>query len=230
MENRYGFPIVTADNLSTVLAALGIRVWAPVQPPMSLDNYQVGDLTPRQREEIRRFAPRSEVVFLQDPKGNPFTGFRSVGKNWVTTFALLEGDLVPITIEYKHGADVVVLVPPSGVPGRRETGLEDPMSACARREFLEETGVELAEVTLLSGPEGIPVSSRQSTLRYFPFLGIPKMPISLQERRLDSTEFLRVVLIPLKEWLKLIGRGGVEDSAISTTFLALQRLGRLKIE
>lgn len=231
MESKYGFPIVTADNLFEVLNSLGIRNWPHFQPPMDIEDYLAGNLTDRQLEEARRFAPKSEVVFLQDPRGKPFRGFRSVIRNSMTAFTLFPDDLLVITAEFKHGAEVVVLVPPSGVPTRTEADLEDPMSACAKREFWEETGVKLKEAISLSGPEGIPSITRYSTHRFFPFLGIPKMPISPRKQRHDSTEFLKVVLIPLQEWLKLIECGKVLDAhSISITLLALRRLERLKVE
>lgn len=230
METKYGLRIVTADNLFKILGNQGIQPWPQIQPPMNLEDYLAGDLTERQLEEVRRFAPKNEVVFLRDSQGRPFTGFRHVGKNWATVFAPLDDDLVPIVCEFKHGAEVISIGLPSGVPGRQEVNLEDPIAESARREFLEETGIEIEQLIPLSGPEGIPISGRQSTQRYFPFLGRPKTPISPSERKPDKTEFLKAVLIPLKEWLKLIEEGKVtEVSAISTTFLALWQLGRLKV-
>jgi len=230
MESKFGFPIVNAENIFEVLKERRITVWPYIQPPMSLEDYAAGNLTETQQEEIRRFAPKSEVVFPQDPKGNPFTGFRSVGKNWVSVFTILGDNLLPIVAEYKHGAHTISIGFPSGVPGRKESDFKDPMSACAKREFLEETGIELEDLVLLSAPEGIPISGRQSTQRFFPFLGI--LPESIHPQpKLDSTEFLQVLLIPLKEWVKLIEQGKVtEDSSISLTFLALLRLSRLKIK
>lgn len=231
MKTKYGFPIVNASNIFEVVADLGIRKWPYIKPPMDLKDYLAGDLTLKQREEVDRFAPKSEVVFLEDPKGKIFRGFRNIAKNWVTVFSLLEDDLVVLTAEFKHGAEVICLVSPSGVPGRKDFGFEDPMMECARREFWEETGIELDKLILLSGPEGNAVSARQTTQRYFPYLGIPKMPIFQTKQKLDHNEFLRVLLIPLKEWLDLIAKNMIVDEcAITCTFRALQHLGRLEIK
>lgn len=231
MKTKYGFLIVNASNVFKVVADLGIKKWPPIKPSMDLKDYVAGDLTLEQREEVERFAPKGEVVFLENPKGKIFRGFRSVAKNWVTVFSLLEDDLVVLTAEFKHGAEVICLVPPSGVPGRKDFGFEDPMMECARREFWEETGIELEELILLSSSEGNAVSPRQTTQRYFPYLGIPKMPISQTKQKLDRNEFLQVLLIPLKEWLDLIRENKVVDEcAITCTFRALQHLGRLEIK
>lgn len=230
METKYGFPIVTADNVFEILKEKGIAIWPQVQLPMSFEEYRVGNLIEEQKEEMRRYVPRIEVVFLQDPTGkiynkeNPFRGFRTVIKNSTTTFVLLEDDFIPITAEFKHGGEDIVLVPPSGVPRR-----DEPMDVCAKREFMEETGIELKEVIPLS-ERGVVSITRYCTHRYFPFLGIPKIPISLRPIRHGKGELLQVILVPLKDWLELIRKGKVTDlHARDITFVALQRLGRLKV-
>lgn len=231
MKSKYGFPIVNAKNIFQVLKNYGIKKWLHVQPPMDLDDYLASNLTKEQLEEVRRFAPKREVVFLQNTKGGTFRGFRSVAKNWVTVFCLLPDDLVILTAEFKHGSEVICIVPPCGVPERKESDLVDPMTACAKREFLEETGIELEEVIPLSNTEGNSVSPRQTTQRYFPYLGIPKMPMVWKEQRLDHNEFLKVILIPLKDWLTLIKNNMIIDECATTvTFRALQYLGRLEIK
>jgi len=226
MKFRCGFPVVNADNIFKVLKKRGITIWPQVQPTMSLENYLKGQLTPQQLDEARRFAPKTEVIFLKNPDRNLFTGFRSLGKNWASVFAFIEDDLLPIVGEYKHGADCVSIGFPSGVSNKREP----EMATVGKREFLEEIGVKLEEVILLSGPEGIPVSGRQSTQRFFPYLGILNQGSISPKPKLDPTEFLQVVLMPLREWLKLIERGKVtESSSITLTFLALRYLERMKI-
>ncbi len=230
MKTKYGFPIVDADNVFPVVAQLGIARWPKVAPPKDLGEYLSGNLTPTEKEEADRFAPKSEVVFLQDPRGNLFRGFRAVAKNWATVFCLLPGDLVPITVEFKHGSEDICLVPPSGVPSRKDFGTTNPMMECARREFLEETGIELKELIPLSGAEGNAVSPRQSTQRYFPYLGIPKQPIVRQKQSLDRHEDLRVILVPWRDWLQLIKENKIVDEcAITVTFRALQELEMLSI-
>lgn len=231
IETRWGFPIVTAENIYQVLAELGIKPWPRIEPPISLEEYLKRDLTEVQRSELR-FAPKAEVVFLQKPNGGSYTGFRSVGKNWSTVFTLLPGNLVPVVGEFKHGAERIVLATPSGVPGKAEAGITDiveKMKACAKREFQEETGIPLEEIALLCGPDGLPASTRQSTERIYPFLGKVEEGFTLGKSKLDENEFLKLVLVPLEEWMKLIEEGKIELGIISATHLALLELGWLKI-
>jgi|WetSurMetagenome_2_1015567.scaffolds.fasta_scaffold534274_1 hypothetical protein len=226
MEIKYGFPVVT-DNIFKVIDDLGIHPWPKVRPTQDLKEYLAGDLGQTAWEEANRFAPKSEVVFLENPKGGIFRGYRSVGKNWVTVFTLLDG-LIPITVEFKHGSEDICLVPPSGVPARKDFESQNPMENCAKREYLEETGIELEKLIPLSNPKGNAVSPRQSTQRYFPYLGIPKLPVIQTDQRLDKNEALKIILVPLGYWLQLIKENQIVDEcAITCTFRALQELGRL---
>lgn len=225
---QFGFAVVTAENIFDVLAELGIKPWQHSEPVVSLDEYMRRDLDEAQLGELR-FAPKAEVVSLTDHHGKPFRGFRSVGKDWATTFTLLPGNLVPIVGEYKHGANEVVLVPPSGVPHKEDQTTPNAMMTCAQREWEEETGLKLASIEPLSA-KPLVISGRQSTLRYYPFLGRVQRPIVKGTSKLDATEQLKMVLCPLGEWLKLIERGqGIEDCGASATLLALSRLGLVNI-
>jgi hypothetical protein len=221
---KYGFPVVNPENIFSVLEKYGIKPWPQAKPTVDLEDYLKEDLDEDQKKELR-FAPKSEVVSLLDPSNQLFRGFRSVGKDWATTFVLLPGDLVPIVCEYKHGVGQVVVVPPSGVPNKEDQLTDDPMLACAAREWEEETGLRLSSIESLSR-HPLVINGRQSTHRYYPFLGYVKEPITKLPSKLDHTECLKVVLMALPEWLKFIQSGaGVEDCAASITLLALYRLG-----
>lgn len=229
MESRYGFPIVNAGNIFQVIDELGIKKWGSIKPSQDLKAYEAGDLSLEEKEELVRFAPKAEVVFLDNPKGGIFRGYRTVMKNWATVFALLDDDLIPVIVEFKHGSEDICIVPPSGVPSIKDFDTPDPMSKCAKREFWEETGIELESLMPLSGATGNAVTPRQSTQRYFPYLGIPKQPIVQTRQNLDKTELLKILLIPLPEWLRLISEKKIVDEcAITCTFLALQTLGRIQ--
>ncbi len=223
---QWGIPIVNADTVYPYLESVGIRPWPELEPPVDLATYIASPLTDVQRSELQ-FAPKAEVVTLQGPKGNPYRVFRTVMKNWATTFCLLPGDLVVLVAEWKHGANVISLVPPSGVPSKQDNG---SMEACAKREFEEESGIALKNVTALSGPEGLPMATRGLTSRYFPFLGQKFDDINVGASSLDEKEKLQLLLMPLTEWLKLIEAGKVlEECAVSVTYLALRKLGRLQL-
>jgi len=225
-KTKWGIPIVDADMVYDYLASIGIVPWPELEQPTDLTEYLKGPLTDEQKNELR-FAPKAEVVIHRDPKGGAYRAFRTVTKNWATTFCLLPGDLVVLVAEWKHGANIISLVPPSGVPNKRDDG---DMAICAKREFEEETGIPLVGVESLSSHKGLPIATRNLTTRYFPFLGKTLEEIHLGPSSLDEKETLQLLLMPLNEWLKLIEAGKVlEECAVSVTYLALRRLGRLQL-
>lgn len=223
MKLQFGIPVATSATIDSVLAEFGIKPWEKVKPSMDLAEYLAGELTEQERTEATRFAPKNQVVFLEQPNGNPFTGYRSTGKDWAAVFTLLPGDLVPIVAEWKHGAETISLAPPSGVLSKTDNG---SMEAAGRREFKEETGMELATIERLGSPNGIGVSTRQSTQRFHAFLGTVVTPVNPGKSKLDATEHLKLILVPLYDWLKIIDTRVEEDCAISITHLALRKLRR----
>lgn len=226
MDSQWGIPILKADTIYQFMEESGIRPWEEVEPTSSLENYLKRELSAEQLAELR-FAPKTEVVSLRTPRGDAYRGFRTALKPWATTFCLLPGDLVPIIGEFKHGAFTISLAPPSGVLGKADDG---DMSRCAAREFTEETGIKLASLEDLSHGEGIPLNCRHINQRYFPFLGIAELPVEPGKSKLDDNEFIKLVLLPLDEWLKLIETGQVhEECSIGTTYLALRHLSRLQL-
>lgn len=248
MRTAYGVPVVdSAATLPQAVTELGIVPWERSRPePMDLDRYRaildggVGSLLRMRREEIERFAPKIEVLHLVSPDcAKDGVYFRSVGKNWVTVFATVPdpgpglfdvvkdkwwNQLVPIVAEWKHGAEVIVIGPPCG---SLEEG-ESPRD-CAMREFLDETGFELADVEPLV-PSGLAVSARQSTQQYLPCFGTVKEPITRGEVKLDKTEHLKLMFVRLVAWVDFVLSGAArDDNAYVTTFLALHKMGLLRV-
>lgn len=223
-KKAWGIPILTLDNYQELKNDPGLQPWGHANPVIDLDKYKELDLSDEQRGELR-FAAKTEVVSLLNPKGGIFRGFRTVMKSWATTFCLLPGDYIVIVAEWKHGAEVLTLVPPSGVPSKIDEG---SMDNCARREFVEESGIALERVMPLT-PNGLPIASRGLTTRFHPYLGIPKMPLKIGPSKLDQNEHLKLFLVPLQDWIAMIHAGMTnEECAVSVTYLALERLGRLK--
>jgi len=235
MMEKYGLPLVSQGNLFDLLQDSGIRPWEQTQPPMDLQEYERGDRTPEERDELSRFAPKGQVVFLRNPKGGVFRGFRSTLRDWASTFALTPEGLLPVVAEYKHGAHVVSIGLPSGVPARSEMELPNPMALVARREFEEETGLILESVEGLGHRYGVVVSSRNNTQKFFAFLGHLQDPVATKPTRHDTTEVLRTLLVPIEEWLSLLEGKEIpegyfiEVSARDATYLALRRLDKLKL-
>lgn len=233
---EHGFPVVNAENIFEVVSKLGINPWKKKEQTIPLSDYLKRDFSEDQRKDLR-FAPQSEVMFLETSQGDSYTAFRSVGRDWTTVFSLLPGYLVPLVAEYKHGAEVISIVPPSGVPTKEELAqlnryqINVIMAQCAEREYEEETGIRLKTLVPLGPDKGLPISSRQSTQRYFPFLGYPEEPIKVGSSKLDDNENLAVILMPISELLRYITREDVtEECLISMTFLALTQLSLIRLD
>lgn len=222
MQEQFGIPVVSADDVFDVLEEFGIRQWPHQRPPMDLDEFLAQDLTKEERDDLR-FAPKAEVVFLEEPNGRLFRGFRSKMRNAATVFTLLPGDLVLLVGEWKHGTEIISLVTPTGNPSQGETLMD-----AGRREFEAEVGIKLSEIIPLS-TKPISSSCRQTTETFIPFLGVVEKPVTRGPSSLDETEYIQAVLMPLQEWMELIDRGLVQDAyAVVVTHLALRKLGRLE--
>lgn len=224
----YGLPVATADNILDIVSELGVDPWPHTQPVMPLDNYRQLDLTEEERQELDRFAPKVEVLTLAHPGGSIYHGFRHVGRDWAGVFTLLPDDFVPVVGGYLHSSDQVQVSLPAGGPTKNEKQLADPWTACAKREFEDETGIYLDRVERLTASATV-IAGGQSTMRYYPCLGYPRFPIEVRRQELDESEKLGVVLMPIEEWLRFFDQGNVEDCSVTTTYLALRRLGLLNI-
>lgn len=229
--HRYGFPVVASpEDLSQTLEMLHIRPWQPVRPGLSLAEYIKLSLTEKQIGELR-FAPNPWVNVFHHPNGDVFTGFSSKGRSWATVVVPLDdptfGTLIPFAAEFKHGREQIVLVPPSGVPNAQEKQQPDGFEACGRRELFEESGITLKEIHRLTHSD-LPASARQTDQGVHLFLGLANDPTTWEKPNPDRTEFLRIVLIPLETFQKLVSEGtdphiGIELSAVAGVLLAMRK-------
>lgn len=242
MERILGWPIVTAENCFSVILGLGIKKW-PTVWEKTADEY-LAQATDAQKADFKRFVPNVFAARHTDPKGNAFEGFGVSLRPASLVFALIEdgsgNKFVLSTAEYKHGNDRITIVPVAGVSSKAEAGLplHEQMERTALREFLEETGIELESVESLGPQEGIYSTVRNAKIQMFPFLGKVKTPIQKGPTRLDDNEYIQMVAFPLDEWVKLIETPklwddnpdfGLETYTQVTTYLALRRLGTLKM-
>ena len=131
---------------------------------------------------------------------------------------------MPVAAEFRHGVEAGSLILPGG-----KVVKEEDIHSCAKREFEEETGIVLEDVIGFN-PAWMPISQRQSTERVYFFLGIPRFPLVVEPHKPDQDEFLKVVVMPLYDWLELISQGRelVDSHSALLTLLALRHLGRLK--
>lgn len=115
--------------------------------------------------------------------------------------------------QYRHGADTVIWEIPGGCPAEGEGPIE-----AVNKELMEETGFGASKLKLLCKksfwwePANLTVS-----YRIYLATGCKK----IREPKLDKTEYIEVVLVPWKKWLKMTKDGTVLDSkTIVATHLA----------
>jgi len=232
IKEKFGLPIVTADNVFLVLEQLGIKHWQSLGRPLSLDEYKKGGLSSFQKKEIEKFAPKLEVELFATPRSESFAGFRAT---WpygmgVHVFTILPGDLVPITAEFRHGGKVISLILPGGVIDSNSLSLKRK-AMHAKKEFEDETGILLKKVVPIETKDtsGILLSARQAKQRTCGFIGILPKPLVFKKTNLDYNEFLKAVLIPVKDLVKLIMKGNAKEaSLIVSTFMALFKMDKIK--
>lgn len=223
IERKFGLPVVNSENINAVLEQIGITKWEMVEEPQDLNSY----LKYRSISEINRllrFIPVDEVASFKQPDGQIFRGVRRTITDGVVTFTILPGNLVAICAEFKHGIEEVSVNLPGGGNHHNEKH-----SHVAKEEFEQETGIVLREVVGLS-PLGISSDARIHKSRTFYFLGVVDDPPVVQVKKLDENEILEPLLIPLKEWLKLIEINKVIDGqSVICTYLALAKMGYVKV-
>jgi 8-oxo-dGTP pyrophosphatase MutT (NUDIX family) len=234
------WPIFTAESVFQGVRDLGIMSWPRLSDPVAITEY-LRDASSDQLKTYERFAPKSSVVYHKNPhNGTTFDGFKVDFKPYACVFALIDG-MVPVTAEWKHGNDRITLVPVCGVPGKTEdsfTTLTEKMYAVGLREWEEETGTKLKNLVPLSGPEGIYSTVRNCKVQCFPFLGEVEDNVVQGPTKFDDTEHLKMVLIPLPEWIQLITSVelwaqnpdfGLEACTRDVTWAALHKMGRLQL-
>jgi 8-oxo-dGTP pyrophosphatase MutT (NUDIX family) len=136
------------------------------------------------------------------------------GPNWAGVLCLTEAREVVFVRQYRHGIAGPSLELPAGVLD----GAEEPLAA-ARRELLEETGFEAAQMDPLLSLA--PEPARNCTRAHFFFA---QGGVRVAAQALDSSEELEVVLVPASELLGLIESGHILHAAhVAAILLALQR-------
>lgn len=217
LKTKYGLPVANADNVFEVLRSVGIVKWKRIGDPVAIADYLKMDLTEEENKDIK-YLPQVEVAGFQSPNGELFKGFQFSGMSGVRVFTLID-EFIPVCGEFHHGCEEIILDLPGG-----HIESEEDYAVCAKREFEEEVGMILEKVIPL-GSRGVFIHARRTKAKNFSFLGVTKDPMIFQKQYLDRNERLKVVLVSLDDWLKLIEREFVQSYSVSTTLLALRRLG-----
>ncbi len=223
LKTKYGLPLVSIDNIWEVVRSSEIANWRTAAEPVAVEDYPETNLTSKEKEI--RLKLHVKVSRFLTPSGEIFNGFHLIGGGGTRVFTLLDDGLIPICAEFQHGCGEVLF----DLPGGEMKTDENPI-VCAKREFEEESGIILKNVISLSSV-GMPVTARYRNARTFSFMGIVSDPIELRLQKLDPGEHLKVILMNLDDWLKLIDREVVQSYSASTTLLALgglKRLGEIK--
>ncbi|MEH2090570.1 NUDIX hydrolase [Nostoc sp.] len=139
---------------------------------------------------------------------------------WVNVVALTKNQEVILVKQYRHGLKKTILELPSGAV---ETEDVLPVEA-AKRELLEETGYtsnQFIETGILS-----PNPANHTNLTHC-FLATDVERVA--DLKLDITEQIDVVLLPLERLIKNIDNGILLQTLhISSLFFALRKLGKMQ--
>jgi ADP-ribose diphosphatase len=145
-----------------------------------------------------------------------------VGNDFAMVFGLTTDDQVVLVKQYKHGAQDIVIELPAGLVNDSDS---DPQSAAAR-ELKEETGYEAENFIHLAN---VLTSSAKATTVAHLYLATGLAQVA--NPKLDSQESIEHFAVSQPELIQMIATGRIRDvNSIATSFLALQKLGRLALK
>jgi ADP-ribose pyrophosphatase len=128
----------------------------------------------------------------------------------VAIIPLLPDGRVVMLRQYRHAAGKILYELPAGTLAPGESPLD-----CARRELMEETGYEAADLTLLFSTYLSPGFSSE-IIHIFIATGLRPT----QGASLDEDERLDLVVLPLDEAVAMVKRGEVQNAAAVCGLLA----------
>ncbi|MEW6730437.1 MAG: NUDIX hydrolase [Acidobacteriota bacterium] len=132
--------------------------------------------------------------------------------NWVNVIAITDIGEVVLIRQYRHGMSTVTLEIPGGMIDPEESA-----EIAARRELREETGYEAESWRLLGICDPNPALQNN---RCYTFLAEQARPVA--EQKLDHTEEIEVLLLPLKDIANLITDGRITHALVITAFYYLE--------
>ncbi len=124
--------------------------------------------------------------------------------DWINVIALTSEDEIILVEQYRYGIEKPTLELPGGVcdPG------ENPQDS-SERELLEETGYAGNECIYLGNVSSNPAMQTNYTHTY-----LIRNCKKVQEQQLDGNERINVHLIPLVQFLEMVGNGEVKHSLV----------------
>jgi ADP-ribose pyrophosphatase len=129
-------------------------------------------------------------------------------QDWINIIPLTPDDHVVMVRQYRHGTREVTLEIPGGLVNAGDTAADT-----ARRELLEETGYEANEVIFLGSACPQPAIFNNRSITY-----LARDVRKVQSPRLDDTEDIEAVLVPLSEIPDLIRKGEITNAMVILAF------------
>jgi ADP-ribose pyrophosphatase YjhB (NUDIX family) len=138
---------------------------------------------------------------------------------WVNVVALTKNKEVVLVKQFRHGIQKTLLELPGGTTDPEDLS---PMAAI-KRELLEETGFT-GETFIETGRLCPNPATHNNFLHCFLAMNVEQV----DKPRLDDTEQMDVVLMPLENVIEIASSGGLLQALhVSSLFLALMRSGRV---
>jgi ADP-ribose pyrophosphatase len=136
---------------------------------------------------------------------------------WATAFAVTEEGKILMTRQYRHAINEVCIELPGGCVDATDKSYEDAI----RRELLEETGYEFADVVPLGKISANP-STNSNLMHMFLATGGKKV----KEQSLDDNEEIEIIELSFDELKQLIDENKILQAMhMSTIWYALRKLG-----
>lgn len=141
--------------------------------------------------------------------------------DWVTGLGLTTDGKVILINQYRHALGEECLELPGGCVDAGDKDFEQSV----RREFLEETGYQFANVYYLGKSSANP-STNANTLHMFLLTGGEKSG----EQDLDHNEEIQLLIVGMEEFKELLLQNKFPQSMhVTNIFYALNKLGKLQI-
>jgi 8-oxo-dGTP pyrophosphatase MutT (NUDIX family) len=172
-----------------------------------------------EQELLTAFLFRVDRLELLDPAGHSFERFVIRHPGAVTVVPVHDDGTVTLVRQYRAAVDALVLEIPAGTRDKSGEAPEDT----ARRELVEEAGLEAAHWELLIGTWNTPGVSDQHTLIYLAtgLTAVPARPDGIEEG------YMSIERIALDDVDALVADGTLRDeTTVLGLLLARARLAR----
>ena len=193
-----GTPDEVADAVIAILPA-AVEDW------QLLDSQQLADYRICRVRRDRRRSPRTgaehDFYVLQMPE-------------WVNVIAVTSAGTVVVVEQYRHGVEEVVIEIPGGVVDVSDADL----AAAARRELLEETGYEAAQVVAIGSVSANPAIQDN---RCHTFVALAARKVAAPE--LDAGEDIAVREVELRAIPQLAASGRMHNAMVIAAFYWFER-------